>query len=685
MPVSFSSLLAQTVLCWKSFQAPSSLDAIRLLLSVPSAESISESSAYYTSNPHFAGQGWDQAEWTQEKWKNFGVQDTQIISYNTQIPAPTDQQRLALLRNSEVLYEAPLTDSIGGFFPAFYSYATNTNITAPYVFANFGSDEDYDDLVEKGIDLVGNIAVLKSADASSYLKTLGLGKSREVQVRTAQERGFAGVIIYPDPQNDNPITESNGYAPYPDGPARPANMIERGGIGPLDSYNRGLTPRIPCIPISYADAVPILSALNGYGPSASDLGSRWHGGELAIHGVHYNVGPSPPGLLLNLRTEAYIYPGQVHNVIGKIPGFLSDEIIILGNHRDAWGPGAGDPNSGSAALNEVVRSFGAAITRGWKPYRTIVFASWDGEEVGQLGSFPWIQEHFNWLNATVVAYLNVVVAGAGRNFHVKASPLLYKSALSAMTYVQSPNQTVAGQSVLNVWNNTGTGMIGTAGGGDAIRFQGLLCASTVDFGFSQGLEDSVFPYHSGLDNFNWMSKYGDPEWAYHLTSVRLWLAMTAHLSESLILDMQATDYADALKEWVNSLFENQKWAKFCGPKALHDAVSRFSRVAQRFDRSAASLKVQKQECSPHLRSAIDQTNQGYIQLERAFYHESGLDSRPSFHHVLFEAAPWHTEKPALPGLRRSLELGNWKNAKKWRDIIVAKVLKAADLLEQLDR
>ena len=136
-------------------------------------------------------------------------------------------------------------------------------------------------------------------------------------------------------------------------------------------------------------------------------------------------------------------------MIGIIPGQVPDEVIILGNHRDAWGPGAGDGNSGSAALNEVVRSFGVARRQGWQPRRTLIFASWEGEECGQIGSLAWIREHLPWLNATAVAYLNVVVAASGSRLHVHASPLLYRAVLEATHQVPSPNQTLPGQSVLD--------------------------------------------------------------------------------------------------------------------------------------------------------------------------------------------------------------------------------------------
>jgi N-acetylated-alpha-linked acidic dipeptidase len=226
-----STLLWYPLMHWNTHRL-SMLDLILLLLSVPSAQYIRESSVYYTSTPHFPGQGLKQAQWTQNKWKDYGISDSQIVSYDVQLPAPTEHQRLALIRGSEVLYEAPLNDSENGFYPAFYSFVTNATISAPYIFANFGADDDYEDLVKNNVSLEGKIAVLKSADASSYLQSLHLEKSREVQIKNAQNRGLLGVVMYPDPQNDEPINEGNGYRPYPDGPARPPQMIERGGIGP---------------------------------------------------------------------------------------------------------------------------------------------------------------------------------------------------------------------------------------------------------------------------------------------------------------------------------------------------------------------------------------------------------------------------------------------------------------------
>ncbi|KAJ5162500.1 PA domain-containing protein [Penicillium capsulatum] len=596
------------------------------LLTVPSSEHLRNWSAFYTTGSHLPGQGLHQAQFTARRWKKFGIADTQVVAYDAQLPMPTGQQRLALLNDSRVLYEAPLVDDENssqthGFVPAFYAFGANGNITASYVFANFGSNEDYEALLRANVSLDGKIAVIKAADASPYLKLHGLEIRRGTQIANAAKYGLAGAIMYVDPQNDGPIVEANGYQPFPDGPARPRGAIERGTIGNIENLEKGQLPTIPCLPISYADAIPILTALNGHGPSASELGQRWEGGGLSMYGVEYHAGPSPAAISLNLVTQATIHPGRVHNVIGIIPGTNPDEVIILGNHRDAWGPGAGDGNSGSAALNEVVRSFGMARRRGWRPRRTLIFASFEGEEFGQIGSLAWIREHRRWLNATAVAYLNVVVAASGSRLHVHASPLLYRAVWEASRLVPSPNQTVPDQSVLDVWG----GDIGTAGGGDAIKFQGVACVATVDFGFSPALGDNVFPYHTGFDTFDWMDRYGDPGWKYHLASTRMWSLMAAALSEPEALNVRMTDYARAIRTWLDEILHTGLESRF-DATPLMDAIGRLSRAAARFDQVAISLgrPAPWWQLWPRSRQrAMRRINQKVIAFERTFYYAPG--------------------------------------------------------------
>lgn len=420
---------------------------------------------------------------------------------------------------------------------------------------------------------------------------------------------------------------------------------------------------------------------------------------MEYYGVDYNVGPSPPGLSLYLTNDATILDSQIHNVIGTIPGRSDDELVILGNHRDAWGPGAGDPGSGSAALNEVVRSFGAAFQQGWRPERTIIFASFEGEEFAQIGSLLWITRHVDWLRSSAVAYLNVVVAASGSYFHAKASPLLYSAIRSATNLVLSPNQTLPGQTVRDLWE----GDITPAGSGDANRFMSIPCVSTVDFGFSPALGEPAFPYHTGFDSFEWMDQVGDPGWKHHVTSAQIWSLMVAHLIEPGVLNMSVTDYAGAFQRWLEELGDPKSWRSEVDLTVMIDAVKRLARAANRFDNYTGSLREPRctwwkfwTRCGRN--PAIRGASKVLMAFERQFYYEAGLDGHTDHHHVLFSPSAWHNSPPAMPGLSKSLQQGNWENAKvrafrvflsgsvanceqRWRDVLTEKICDATGLLE----
>jgi hypothetical protein len=214
---------------------PSTFNLRQILLSVPSHEHARNWSAYYTSETHLAGQGLEQARWTQAKWKEFGIKNTTISSHDTRLPMPKSNQRLALIENSQVLYEAPLTDTnrSANFIPAYFGFSANANVSGSYVFCNFGSPEDFEDLVQRNVSLLGNIAIIKLGTATPYVHEKNLSMFRALSVHNAERAGMIGVVLYTDPGNDGPTTEGNGYKPFPAGTARPLEAIERGGFGSI--------------------------------------------------------------------------------------------------------------------------------------------------------------------------------------------------------------------------------------------------------------------------------------------------------------------------------------------------------------------------------------------------------------------------------------------------------------------
>ena len=216
---------------WPHSQGISYEDLQRTLHDTPSSAKEREWSEYYTSGNHIAGKNLSQAVWTQELWKEFGVKDSSIAAYDLYLNYPRDH-RLALLKKSgdksEVAFEATLeedvleedhTSGVADRVPTYHGYSASGNVTAQFVYANFGTFQDYQDLVDAGVDLEGKIAIVKYEHVFRGLK-----------VKRAEELGMVGVIIYDDPQSDGEMTEENGYKAYPDGPARNPSAVQRGSV-----------------------------------------------------------------------------------------------------------------------------------------------------------------------------------------------------------------------------------------------------------------------------------------------------------------------------------------------------------------------------------------------------------------------------------------------------------------------
>ncbi|KAI9784360.1 MAG: hypothetical protein M1816_000884 [Peltula sp. TS41687] len=683
-----------------------------LLSSTPVEAKIEEWNRYYTSGPHLAGKNLSQAEWTRDRWQEFGVADSNVVSYDVYLNYPA-AHRLALLERASgaesawsVKYEARLEedvlaeDSTSGLpdrVPTFHGYSANGNVTAPYVFVNYGTFQDFEDLQKANVSLEGKIALAK------YGKIF-----RGLKVKRAQEVGMVGAILYTDPGDDGNVTVANGFKPYPEGPARQPSSVQRGStqflsIAPGDPTTPGypskpgaprqdphdFIPSIPSLPLSYEDALPLLTALNGIGPKASSINKYWEGGGLGYRGVEYNIGPSPDTLAVNIYNQQDYVTTPIWDVIGIINGTLPDEVVILGNHRDAWiAGGSADPHSGSAALNEVVRSFGEALKQGWKPLRTIVFCSWDGEEYGLLGSTEWVEEYLPWLSKSAVAYLNVDIGTVGPNFGAAASPLLNSVLYEVTSLVRSPNQTVEGQTVRDTWS----GEIGTIGSGsDFTAFQDFAGIPCADMGFGPGPTDPIYHYHSNYDSFDWMRKFGDPGWHYHVTMAKIFALTAARLAAKPVIGFNATDYATALKGYLASaekgtsndtLFAGQS-ASF---SALESSLDRLLQAAIKLDADASRVAEQQspaggtygQQVSDEARTVNDK----YKYLERQFLYSTGLDGRPWFKHVVFAPGIWTGYSGVtFPGLVENIGKKDVESVQRWIDIIKGRVDAAVDLLD----
>lgn len=345
--------------------------------------------------------------------------------------------------------------------------AASGNATAEYVYVGRGQQADFSRLVELGVPLEGKIAIARYG-----------GPFRGLKVKNAQSHGMIAAVLFTDPGDDGDMTEANGHAAYPDGPARNPTSVQRGSVQFMSVYPGDPTtpgypskpdspradgsrvlPRIPSIPISWVDAQPILAALDGHGtPGAQVSRTRWVGALKAT----YSTGPAPGAVLRlsNLMREAYT---PIWNAVGVLNGTQADETIVIGNHRDAWiVGGAADPNSGTAVIVELGKALGRLAARGWRPRRNIVLASWDGEEYGLVGSTEWVEEYLPWLTDTAVSYLNVDIAASGPHPGFSATPELHDVAAATMKKILWMD---TGRTMHDVWDEESRGEVGVLGSG----------------------------------------------------------------------------------------------------------------------------------------------------------------------------------------------------------------------------
>lgn len=350
----------------------STADVIQTLLDVPSRSNLAAWSKQYAASTHLAG---DHAHACsiQSLWQSYGIPST-IDVHNVLQNKPLDGSRVALVDPSKpdtaktrTIHAAKLVEDVipedpasATGLPAFHGYSFPGAVTAPIVYANFGTPEDFQFLKDAGIKTEGHIALIK------YSRIF-----RGLKVKAAQEAGCIGAVIYSDPQEDGEFSIKNGHLPYPDGPARHPSAIQRGSVS-FFSYAVGDPadedrPYIPSMPISYRDAAYFLKALEGYGVHGDRLPADWHG---HVPGIKYCTGPSK--LHVELVNNVAYSRSPIYNVIGKIEGRCeTGEFVLLANHHDSWCSGAVDPVSGSASMNELLRGFKTLIEKGWKPYRTL--------------------------------------------------------------------------------------------------------------------------------------------------------------------------------------------------------------------------------------------------------------------------------------------------------------------------
>ena len=378
--------------------------------SIPDPARMRADMQLLSARPHHVGSPYDKqnAEWILSQYKQWGW-DAHIETFQVLFPTPKSRllEMVAPTRFTAKLEEPalavdPTTSQKTEQLPTYNAYSPDGDVTAPLVYVNYGVVEDYEELARHGVSVKGAIVIARYGHSW-----------RGIKPKLAAEHGAVGCLIYSDPAED-------GYAEnvtYPNGPTRPPDGVQRGSL--LDAPNYpgdpltpgvGATadakrlkkedapsmPKIPVLPLSYSDAQPLLAAIQG--PIAPE---GWRG-SLPIT---YRMGPGAAKVHLKVSFNWDLKP--VYDVVATLRGTEEPDIWILrANHHDAWVNGAADPISGQVALLEEARALGELSKQGWKPKRTIMYISWDGEEPMLLGSTEWGEQHADELNQHAAVYIN---------------------------------------------------------------------------------------------------------------------------------------------------------------------------------------------------------------------------------------------------------------------------------------
>ncbi len=566
--------------------------------------------------------------------KSWGLQ-TEVRSYDVWMPHTTEIKlwRIAPDTLSLDLAEGAVAgDSTSG--PAFEKiiangYSGTGDVSGPVVYVNYGLIEDYKQLDSMGVSVKGKIAIARYG--RSY---------RGIKAREAEKRGALGLIIYSDPADDGYVRGDV----YPEGPMRGETGVQRGSVMndngdpstpgypshpgakriPLSEMK---VPHIPVIPASYKNAAALLKGVRG-----AEIPQAWQGGLP----FRYHAGPGPVAARIIVRSDSATNAiKHIYDTFGIVKGSeFPDEIVIIGGHRDAWGPGAGDNVSGTVSILEAARAVAAEVKKGWKPKRTLLFATWDAEEWGLLGSTEYVEDDSLRLQHGAVAYLNQDGAADGPHFGAGGSPSLRPMLRDVAREVADPS---GGGSIYAVWRKTGAvpdsaepEMDDPGGGSDFAGFYNHLGIPIVDWGY----HGRGGVYHSQFDSYHWMSTFGDPTYAYHAAAGRVAAAMVLRLADAEILPYDYAEFARDMRTHMGTTLKNataKKWT--LDATALSASIDGLEHAATVFAAARDSVLAKG---SPS-KAVATRTNASLMLVERALTRPQGLKTRPWFRNLIYAA------------------------------------------------
>ncbi len=674
---------------------------------LPDQARLRENMRRLAARPHHVGSPYDKdnAEWLLAQLKSYGL-DAQIETMEALFPtpkvrhlellgAPGVEKFVAKLEEPTIAVD-PTSDQHAEQLPTYNAYSRDGDVTAPLVYVNYGAPDDYEKLASMGVSVKGAIVIVR------YGQTW-----RGIKPKLAAQHGAVGCLIYSDPKDDG----YNRGEIYPEGPMRPPDGVQRGSVmdmpvypGDPQSPGFGAKPggkggelipldkvqtitKIPVMPISYADATPLLKSLGG-----QLVPEEWRG---ALP-FTYKTGPSVAKVHLQLAFNWNRDP--LYDVVATIPGAVfPDQWVIRGNHHDGWVNGAGDPLSGASPELEEARALGELLKQGWRPARTIKYCWWDGEEPALLGSTEWAEYHAAELSAHGVMYLNSDGNGRGI-FRAEGAHNLENFVNGVMKDVDDP------ETGMSVWKRArlvdlGRGnaeakaelrsradlRIGALGSGsDYTVFQHHLGVPSLNIGYG-GEDQGGGQYHSIYDDFYWYTHFEDTDFAYGKALAQTAGTMMLRMADADVIPYQYGDYAETLKGYVGEVKkladtlraktkeQNSEIAegvykamadpkKVMVPPVVEPAVPYFdfSALDQASDDLTAAAAEYDKAFAAHASSGNTAVDAELLKSGRSVLDTGGLPNRPWFKNMIY-APGFYTGYgvKTLPAVRESLEQKEW--------------------------
>jgi N-acetylated-alpha-linked acidic dipeptidase len=670
-----------------------------------------------SARPHHLGSPYDKenASFIASLFKSWGY-DTAIEEFTVLFPTPKKRvvELIAPEKYTAKLFEpAVLGDATSGQaseqLPVYNAYSIDGDVTGDLVYVNYGIPGDYEELARNGVDVKGKIVIARYG-----------GSWRGIKPKVAAEHGAIGCIIYSDPRDD-------GYFQgdvYPKGAYRNENGAQRGsvmdmpthpgdpltpGVGATKDAKRltkeesGVLTKIPVLPISYGDALPLLRALAG--PVAP---ADWRG---ALP-ITYHLGPGPARVHINLEFNWNLVP--TYDVIARLAGGdRGDQWVIHGNHHDAWVNGANDPISGLVAELAEAKAVGELARSGWRPKRTMIYCAWDGEEEGLLGSTEWAEMHADELRQHAAVYINSDSNSRGF-LEAAGSHTLERLVTQAARDVTDPQRNVSVLERLRarqLVNNADAErrkelrerqlirLDALGSGSDYTAFLDYVGIAALNIGY--GGEGGGGSYHSVYDSFDHYIRFSDPKFDYGIAQAQTTGRLMLRLANADVLPIELTTFSETLNRYLDELThladttrreieERNRLLRdrtleiaadpakpFVAPKAedpgaylnfapLQNAVARLQRSARDYDRAAAGVPADAPAANVR-EAALDRA---LMHAEQALLSPAGLPRRPWFRHQIY-APGFYTGYgvKTVPGVREAIEQKAWAEANQEIEIV----------------